>query len=305
MCTNFIIMQVKMVKYDAHECCMHTSVCTCNRLHINIIAIIYHTPRTVPHSTSGSGPSPLQGLPRHRPSSSSSKSGPTSPRRLDQDDSLGPQRCWSAGSDKEGEPTLSRMLYDEIQQLSDKIHIELGQSQDDGHTASDPTSSRLDRVGEAVASNLTPEHSLEHSQSISSGNSSPMDDDTSDEDAPIINDTGFREFDKFKDSSSHEIALYSEQDKLLGASNTEEGLLQDGLEQDEGALNITGGNGRCLKNGVEKDGGSGKDGDDVSDSGGIKPHAENIDPKLYKALEKMRKLDKKLANLTKVNADTQ
>ena len=45
--------------------------------------------------------------------------------------------------------------------------------------------------------------------------------------------------------------------------------------------------------------------DDVGGGDGAtrKPHVptDDIDPKLYKALEKMRKLDEKLANVTKVS----
>ena len=90
--------------------------------------------------------------------------------------------------------------------------------------------------------------------------------------------------------------VYSEVNESPLSYTEEQEQLHEDLEYNAGALG-GGGEDRHSQNGSDKGGGS--------DGGGAQrkshPPTDDIDPKLYKALEKMRKLDEKLANVTKVS----
>ena len=171
------------------------------------------------------------------------------------------------------------MLYDRIQQLSDKIHSELRPSQDDEEMDSSSC-----RIGTADTSSLTSDDKSRNSaatgEDISSGNSTLVDEESLN--TSVDEDS--------RDLNSHALVVYSEVNESP-VSNTEE---QEQLHEEE--LKHTGGT-------LDSDGDhrhSQKSNDKGGSGRGHKLPTEDIDPKLYKALEKMKKLDERLANLTKV-----
>lgn len=255
------------------------------------------TNSAVPHYTS-SGLPPPQSPTRHRLSSDSSVNGRlTSPQKGDQDHSPMPSHhhSWSAGNGEDAcreEPTSSQMLYDRIQQLSDRMHSELRPSQDDRHYSI--SSSRCDEDHTAGNSDLTSDHSSRYSTDpradSSSHNSTLVGEtslNTSNEDENAI----LRDSDS-KDLNSRALVVYSEVNELPLSNTEEQEQLCEDLEHNGGAVDSDGDHGHSQE-------GSGK----VGGGGPHKPRVptDDIDPKLYKALEKMRKLDEKLANVTKVS----
>ena len=185
------------------------------------------------------------------------------------------------------------MLYDRIQQLSHKLHTELRPFQDATQKESDSFSSRHDEDCTDDASNLISVHSSKQSadvrEDISSRNFTLVDKEslsTSDED-------GLREDSDDKDSTSHALVVYSgsEVNKSHVSNTEEQGQLREDLEHIEAAL---GGDGDADGNPQQRSSGKIGGGDERT------LPTSDINPKLYKALEKMRKLDERLANITKV-----
>ena len=198
---------------------------------------------------------------------------------------------WSAGNDEDAcreEPTSSQMLYDRIQQLSDKMHSELRSSQDDRHNST--PSSRHGESYTAGNSDLASDHSSRYStyprEDSTSRNSTLVDEtslNTSDEDEDaVLRDSNS------KDLNSKALVVYSEMNESPLSNTEEQEQFHEDMEHIGGALGSEG----------DSQEGSSK----VGGSGPHKPrvHTDDTNPKLYKALEKMRKLDEKLTNVTKV-----
>lgn len=215
---------------------------------------------------------------------------------------------WSAGNDEDTcmykeEPTSSQMLYDRIQQLSDRMHAELRPSQDDRHSST--YGSRHDEGHHIIQGDgdLTSDHSSRYSvdsrEDISSRNSTLVDETslntTNGERDAVLRDLDSREL------NSRALVAYSEvnESPLSNTRMEEQEHSHKNLEYNVGALGSDG------EDRNSQHGSGIMSGDDVggSDGGTRKPHVptDDIDPKLYKALEKMRKLDEKLANVTKVS----
>ena len=192
------------------------------------------------------------------------------------------------------------MLYNRIKQLSDRMHShDLRPSLDSGHNSTH--SNRRDDEGCTAGNSgdLTLDHGLQCSsdprEDISSCNSTLVDETSlniSDEDKDAI----LRDSDSRDLLNSQALMVYSEVNESPLSYTEEQEQLHEDLEYNAGALG-GGGEDRHPQNGSDKGGGS--------DGGGAQrkshPPTDDIDPKLYKALEKMRKLDEKLANVTKVS----
>ena len=231
-------------------------------------------------------------------------SGPTSPRPHKDDPDDPPMTVhhhgWRAGNDEEDtcgeEPTSSQMLYDRIKQLSDRMHShDLGPSLDSRHNSTFGNGCDDEGCSAGNSGDLILDHGLRCSsdprEDISSRNSTLVDEislNISDKDKDaVLRDSDNR--------NSQALVVYSEVNESPLSYTEEQQQLREDLEYNASAL---GGDGedRHSQHGSDKGGGS--------DGGGAprKPHppTDDIDPKLYKALEKMRKLDEKLANVSKV-----
>ena len=265
------------------------------------------SPSSVPcYTGSGLSPapqSPTRPLPNSDGSCRVSDGGPTSPRphKHDQDDPPIPTHChgWRAVNDGE-EPTSSQMLYDRIKQLSDRMHSDLRTSQDNGHNSTYGNRRDHENHNAGNGGDLTSDHSSRHSFDPREDNSS--------RNSTLVNETSLNTSDEDKDAvlkdsdsrdllNSRALVVYSEVNESPLSYAEEQQQLREDLEYNASAI---GGDGedRHFQHGSDKGGGS--------DGGGgpRNPHpaTDDIDPKLYKALEKMRKLDEKLANVTKVSS---
>lgn len=202
------------------------------------------------------------------------------------------QHSWSPGNDEEAsreEPTTPEMLYNRVKQLSDRVHSELRPSQDYRHY-----SSRRNEDFTADSDDLTLDHSSRYSrEGSSSRNSTLMDEtslNTSDEDKDAaLRDSASREL------NSRALVVYFEANESRLSNTEEQEKLCEDLECNGGSTVGCGSDRGYSQRSSGDRGGGGSD--------PHKPHVstDDIDPKLHKALEKMRKLDEKLANVTKVS----
>ena len=205
---------------------------------------------------------------------------------------------WRAGNDEGDtcgeEPTSSQMLYNRIKQLSDRMHShDLRPSLDSVHNSTHGNRRDDEGCTAGNSGDLTLDHGLQGlsdpRRDISSRNSTLVDETSlniSDEDKDaVLRDSDNR--------NSQALVVYSEVNESPLSYTEEQEQLREDSEYNASTL---GGDGedRHSQHGSDKGEGSGAP---------RKPHppTDDIDPKLYKALEKMRKLDEKLANVTKVS----
>jgi hypothetical protein len=183
------------------------------------------------------------------------------------------------------------------------MHSDLGPSLDSGHIST--YGNRHDDESHRTAGNscdLTSDHSSRYlsdpREDISSRNSTLVDEaslNTSVEDKDAL----LRDSDSRDLSNSRALMVYSEVAESPSSYSEEQEQLREDLECNADALGMGNGEDRHSQHGLSDKGGGSDDGG----GGTRKPHAptDDVDPKLYKALEKMRKLDEKLANVAKVS----
>ena len=195
---------------------------------------------------------------------------------------------WSAGDPEQGEPS-SHVLYDRIQELSDRLHTQLEASQgavDEETGSSNSLSSGHNECLSADCSHVSGQVSCSREQH-SSRNSTLVDEESlSSSSEELSEDT---DLDDPKDCDVNSCATVVHPEISYVSTSVSRGELREDLEHNGGELDSDESSHYSQQSNVDKC------------VGNKMPPGSNMDPKLYEALEKMRKLDKKLANITKVN----
>lgn len=198
---------------------------------------------------------------------------------------------WSDSDPKKGDVS-SHEVYDRIQELSDRLHRHLGAAEDVTHEEIGSSRYLPSRHNECLSVDRSPiSGQVSHStEQLSSRNSTLVGEESLSSSSEDLSaeDT---DFDDHKDCDIDSCATVVHPETSINVSSSVSGVeLCEDLEHNVGKLDSDGGSYRHSQH---------SNGDKWV--GNKIPPGNNMDPKLYKALEKMRKLDERLANITKVN----